>query len=236
MNDTAPSNRSAEPRRIRSFVVRAGRITPAQERALDELWPRFGIPFDAAAARLDLDAWFGRSAPRVLEIGFGNAENLIALAAAHPYRDYLGIEVHRPGVGRLLLAAAARNLTNLRAICHDAVEVLERGIAPQSLDEILILFPDPWHKARHHKRRLIQSPLAALLAARLKPGGILRLATDWQPYAQQMLELLGQCALLQNLYPVQGFAPRPAQRAPTRFEQRGTRLGHGVWDLEFRRR
>ncbi|HEX7417338.1 MAG TPA: tRNA (guanosine(46)-N7)-methyltransferase TrmB [Steroidobacteraceae bacterium] len=237
MSSTAPLHRSAQNRRIRSFVVRAGRITPAQERALTELWPRYGIAFDGgqAAPLLDLDAAFGRRAPRVLEIGFGNGENLVALAAAHPHNDYLGIEVHRPGIGRLLLAAAQGALTNVRVICHDAVEVLERGIAPDSLDEVQVLFPDPWHKARHHKRRLIQPPFVALLAARLRAGGILRVATDWQPYAEQMLEVLLRCEQLQNLAPDGGFAPRPQERAPTRFEQRGTRLGHGVWDLEFRR-
>ena len=225
---------AAHPRAIRSFVTRAGRITPAQERALATLWPKYGV--EPAAAPLDLGALFGRSAPRTVEIGFGNGENLIALAQAHPERDYLGIEVHRPGVGRLLLALEERRLCNVRVICHDAVEVLERQIAEASLDEILILFPDPWPKKRHHKRRLIQPPFVALLARALVPGGVLRLATDWQPYAVEMLEVLNAAAELDNLAADRGFVARPAERPPTRFERRGERLGHEVWDLAYRRR
>ncbi|MBX5462800.1 MAG: tRNA (guanosine(46)-N7)-methyltransferase TrmB [Steroidobacteraceae bacterium] len=224
---------SEHPRSIRSFVTRSGRITEAQQRALSELWPKYGIEFTRQP--LDLDAVFGRRAPRVVEIGFGNGENLAALATAHPERDYLGIEVHRPGVGRLMLAAEAVGLTNLRIVCHDAVEVLTDQIGPASLDEVLILFPDPWHKKRHHKRRLIQPPFASLLASRLKPGGLLRLATDWEPYAIQMLEVLGACEGLRNLSPTGTFVERPAERVTTRFEKRGTRLGHGVWDLAFQR-
>jgi tRNA (guanine-N7-)-methyltransferase len=221
------------PRSIRSFVTRAGRITAAQQRALLELWPRFGIEFSSQP--LEAHAVFGRDAPRVLEIGFGNGENLIALAAAHPERDFLGIEVHRPGVGRILLALEARALTNVRVICHDAVEVLEQQIAPQWLQEILILFPDPWPKKRHHKRRLIQRPFAELLAGRLTRGGLLRLATDWQPYALEMLAALAAVAGLHNLAADGAFIARPPERAPTRFERRGERLGHAVWDLGFRR-
>jgi tRNA (guanine-N7-)-methyltransferase len=221
------------PRPIRSFVTRAGRITTAQQRALAELWPRFGIEFTARP--LDALAAFGREAPRTLEIGFGNGENLLALAAADPGRDFLGIEVHRPGVGRLLLGLEARALTNVRIICHDAVEVLGAQIAPQWLQEILILFPDPWPKKRHHKRRLIQRPFADMLASRLLAGGVLRLATDWQPYALQMLETLSAVPALRNLAADGAFVARPAERAPTRFERRGERLGHEVWDLAFRR-
>ena len=161
---------------IRSFVTRSGRITAAQQRALTELWPRYGLEFTAAA--LELDAVFGRRAPRCVEIGFGNGEHLLALAAAEPARDFLGIEVHRPGIGRLLLALAAAGLGNVRLICHDAVEVFERQLPSASLAEILVLFPDPWPKKRHHKRRLVQAPFAALLASRLMPGGVLRRATD----------------------------------------------------------
>ncbi|MBU6379603.1 MAG: tRNA (guanosine(46)-N7)-methyltransferase TrmB, partial [Gammaproteobacteria bacterium] len=183
------------PRRIRSFVLRAGRITAAQQRALETLWPRYGLePPLPSAAPLDLDAVFGRHAPRSLEIGFGNGDNLLALAAAHPERDFIGVEVHRAGVGHLLLCAEAAGLDNLRVICHDAVEVLEQAIAPAALDEVLILFPDPWHKKRHHKRRLVQPAFVALLASRLAPGGRLQLATDWEPYAQQMLEVVGASA------------------------------------------
>jgi tRNA (guanine-N7-)-methyltransferase len=244
MVTTAPG----DPRPIRSFVRRMGRITAAQERALVELWPRFGIGDagiattdapDATALEdglLDLDRVFGRRRPRVIEIGFGNGENLVELASAHPERDYLGLEVHLPGVGRVLLEADRIGLTNLRIACRDAVEVLERRIPERSLAEVLVLFPDPWHKQRHHKRRLIQPPFAALLASRLEPGGVLHLATDWQPYAEQMLEVLTACAELENLAPGSAFAPRPPWRPPTRFERRGARLGHGVWDLEFRRR
>jgi tRNA (guanine-N7-)-methyltransferase len=221
------------PRAIRSFVTRAGRITEAQQRALEELWPKYGVEY--AAQPLDLDSIFGRRAPRVIEIGFGNGENLAALAAAHPERDYLGIEVHRPGVGRLMLAAENAQLRNLRVVCHDAVEVLERQIPPDALDEVLILFPDPWHKKRHHKRRLIQTPFVALVVSRLARGGVLRLATDWEPYAVQMLEVLGANSSLRNLSADNGFIERPTERVLTRFEKRGARLGHGVWDLAFQR-
>jgi tRNA (guanine-N7-)-methyltransferase len=221
------------PRAIRSFVTRAGRITAAQQRALESLWPKYGIEFEPQV--LDLDARFGRHVPRTLEIGFGNGENLAALAAAHPDRDYLGVEVHRSGVGRLMLSLEEQALSNVRIVCHDAVEVLDAQIAPSSLDEVLVLFPDPWPKKRHHKRRLIQSELVALIASRLRIGATLRLATDWEPYAQQMLETIGACAQFANLSPSGGFIERPADRAPTRFEKRGARLGHGVWDLAFRR-
>ncbi len=222
------------PRSIRSFVTRAGRITEAQQRALEESWPRYGVEFDGTKT-LDLDALFGRRAPRVVEIGFGNGENLAALAAAHPQADYLGIEVHRAGVGRLMLAAQAAQLTNVRIICHDAVEVLEHQLPRESLDEMLILFPDPWHKKRHHKRRLIQAPFVELAVSRLKSGGLLRLATDWEPYAVQMLEVLSANPMLENLSPERGYIEKPAERITTRFEKRGQRLGHGVWDLAFRR-
>lgn len=221
------------PRSIRSFVTRAGRITEAQQRALDLSWPRYGVEF--AAEPLELDAVFGRIAPRVVEIGFGNGENIAALATVHRERDYLGIEVHRAGVGRLMLAAEPANLTNLRIVCHDAVEVFEHQLTPGVLDEVLILFPDPWHKKRHHKRRLIQPPFLALVVSRLKTGGLLRLATDWEPYAAQMLEVLGASPQLVNLSRDGGFMERPTERVPTRFEKRGTRLGHGVWDLAFQR-
>ncbi len=222
------------PRSIRSFVTRAGRITEAQQRALESSWPKFGVEFDAQP--LDLDALFGRHAPHVIEIGFGNGENLATLATAHPDRNYLGIEVHRAGVGRLMLAAETGKLANVRIACHDAVEVVEHQLQPQSLDEVLILFPDPWHKKRHHKRRLIQTPFVDLVVTRLKSGGLLRLATDWEPYAVQMLEVLGACPALKNLSRSEGFMEGPTERITTRFEKRGTRLGHGVWDLAFQRR
>lgn len=222
------------PRRIRSFVRREGRLTLAQQRALDELWPRFGIDFSPAA--LDLQSLFGRTALRVLEIGFGNGESLAAMAAAAPYTDFIGIEVHRPGVGHLLLAIERLALQNLRVCCHDAVEVLERQIPDASLDRVHIFFPDPWHKKRHHKRRIVQPPFIALVAKVLVPGGRFHLATDWEPYAQDMLAQLNASAEFENLSPDGGYAPRDAARAPTRFERRGHRLGHGVWDLSYRRR
>jgi len=221
------------PRAIRSFVTRSGRITEAQQRALDELWPKYGVDLDAGS--LNLDALFGRHAPRVVEIGFGNGENLAALAQADPERDYLGIEVHRAGVGRLLLAVETMQLRNVRIVCHDAVEVLENRLPASSLDEVLILFPDPWPKKRHHKRRLIQAAFVELLATRVKRGGVVRLATDWEPYAVQMLEVLNACTSFANLGAKSGFIERPAERVVTRFEKRGTRLGHGVWDLAFQR-
>ena len=224
---------SDHPRAIRSFVTRSGRITSAQERALQQLWPRYGI--ELGAGPIDLDAHFGRRARRVAEIGFGNGENLLTLATSRPAEDFLGIEVHRPGVGRLLLQLEERALGNVRVVCRDAVEVLERYLGGSSLDEILVLFPDPWPKKRHHKRRLIQPPFVTLLAERLRSGGVLRLATDWEPYAMEMLATLSAEARLRNVAAEGGFVPRPAERSPTRFERRGERLGHRVWDLEFSR-
>lgn len=220
-------------RHVRSYVRRAGRITTAQARALEELWPRFGIDF--APAPIDLEHVFGRRAPRLLEIGFGNGEVLTAVAGQRPDWDCLGIEVHEPGVGRVLLQADAGNHLNLRVSRHDAVEVLTHQLADNSFDEIFIFFPDPWPKKRHHKRRLIQAPFATLLARKLKRGGVLRLATDWQPYAEQMREVLDACDGLTNCGNESGYAARPGIRPPTRFERRGQRLGHGVWDLEYRR-
>ena len=224
----------AHPRSIRSFVTRAGRITAAQQRALEELWPKYGLEF--APGTLDLTALFGRNAARTLEIGFGNGDNLQRLAVAQRGRDFLGVEVHRAGVGRLLLALENGALTNVRLLCHDAVEVLDRQLPPASLEEVLILFPDPWPKKRHHKRRLLQADFVELAATRLAPGGRLRIATDWQPYAEEMLATLNAAATLQNLALAGGYVERPAEREPTRFERRGERLGHRVWDLAFRRR
>ncbi|HTX24761.1 MAG TPA: tRNA (guanosine(46)-N7)-methyltransferase TrmB [Steroidobacteraceae bacterium] len=223
-----------QPRTVRSFVIRGGRTTEAQRRALAELWPRFGVDF--IPQPLDFDALYGRRAPRVVEVGFGNGQHLAELATRHADRDYLGIEVHPPGVGRLLLALAASNLANVRVICHDAVEVFDSQIPPASLEEIQILFPDPWPKKRHHKRRLLQPRFAAALAERLQPGGLLRLATDWAPYAEHMLQVLNACAPLENAAPGGSFFVESNDRRPTHFEQRGRRLGHEVWELAFRRR
>jgi len=222
-------------RPIRSFVMRAGRMTVGQARALEELWPRYGVEYSPAP--VSFEQLFGRQAPRTLEIGFGNGEHLASLAASHPERDYFGVEVHRPGVGHLLMLVEKNGLTNLRASSHDAVEVLRDQVTPGSLDEVLLLFPDPWHKKRHHKRRLVQPPFVELVASRLASGGVFKLATDWENYAQQMLEVLSAAnALFENLSPTGDWVPRPDERAPTRFEKRGARLGHGVWDLAFRRR
>ena len=230
----APQAASEHPRSIRSFVMRSGRVTEAQQRALDSLWPRHGIEFVPLV--LDFPTIFGREAPVTLEIGFGNGENLTALAAAHPERNYLGVEVHRPGVGRVLMGLEERRLSNTRVICHDAVEVLTHQVAAQTLDEVLILFPDPWPKKRHHKRRLVQAPFVELVSSRLRAGGVLRFATDWRPYADAALEVLSANERLRNLAADAAFVPRPQERNPTRFERRGTRLGHDVWDLAFERR
>jgi tRNA (guanine-N7-)-methyltransferase len=221
-------------RPVRSFVIRAGRTTDAQRRALTELWPHYGVDFSAQP--LDFVSLYGRPAPQVVEIGFGNGEHLVALATRHPERNFLGIEVHPPGVGHLLLALAAAHITNVRVSGHDAVEVFEAQIPAGSLAEIQILFPDPWPKKRHQKRRLIQPAFAACLADRLRPGGLLRLATDWEPYAHHMLQVLSVCERLENLASSGSFAGESLERPATRFEQRGRRLGHDVWELAFRRR
>jgi tRNA (guanine-N7-)-methyltransferase len=233
MTDDQPPSSAPSHRTIRSFVIRGGRATAAQQRALDELWPRYGVEFSPQP--LDLDRIFGRSAPRMLEIGFGAGEALLAFAQAHPEMDCLGIEVHKPGVGHLLLGAQAAGLTNLRIICHDAVEVLQQQLAPGALQLIHIFFPDPWPKKRHHKRRLIQPPFVELLGRVLAVGGTLRLATDWEHYAMQMREVIDASPLFANDAPDTGFVPRSPERPLTRFERRGQRLGHGVWDLSYRR-
>ncbi|MEJ0098862.1 MAG: tRNA (guanosine(46)-N7)-methyltransferase TrmB [Pseudomonadota bacterium] len=220
-------------RAIRSYVLRAGRMTEAQARALEELWPRFGI--DAGDESLDLPELFGRDVSRTLEIGFGNGGNLAGLAADHPQSDFIGIEVHAPGVGHLLRAAEVAKLTNLRVIQQDAMEVLRKRIEPASLGSILVLFPDPWHKKRHHKRRLINAEFAELAASRLAAGGTLQLATDWTPYAEWMLEVLNNAPGLKNRSPDSGYVPRNPGRLRTRFEARGERLGHAVHDLCFER-
>jgi tRNA (guanine-N7-)-methyltransferase len=217
-------------RGVRSFVVRAGRMTDGQRRALEMLWPRYGLEYSPAV--LDLDTVFGRRARRVLEIGSGNGEHLARMAAASPDTDFIGVEVHPPGIGHLLQMAENSGLVNLRAIRHDGMEVLEQQIAEGSLDAVLVLFPDPWPKKRHHKRRLVDARFARLVASRLKAGGTLKLATDWEPYAEQMLEVLGAEPRLANRAGA-GYMSRDPARAPTRFEQRGTRLGHAVRDLEF---
>lgn len=221
-------------RSIRSFVRREGRLTSGQQRAFDAFWERFGLDADSKLSALD--AVFGRRAPRILEIGFGDGEALATMAHAHPETDYLGIEVHRPGVGHLLLRAQALGLTNLRIICADAVEVLRRQLPDACLDHIQIFFPDPWPKKRHHKRRLIQPDFVALLARKLKSGAHLHLATDWEDYARHILEVLQAADSFINAADADHFARRPSERPLTKFERRGQRLGHEVRDLIFKRR
>ncbi|HWN05975.1 MAG TPA: tRNA (guanosine(46)-N7)-methyltransferase TrmB [Steroidobacteraceae bacterium] len=218
---------------IRSYVLRTGRMTGAQKRALEELLPRYGIPFTPVP--LDFDRAFGRAAPRVLEIGFGNGDMLVELASASPGADFIGVEVHPPGVGHCLLAIESRGLANVRVVAHDAVEVLGRQVPESSLDEVLLYFPDPWPKKRHHKRRIVQRAFASLVASRLKPGGRFKLATDWEPYAAWMLEVLNACPGLENASAIGACIERP-ERGATRFEMRGRRLGHAVFDLEYVRR
>jgi tRNA (guanine-N7-)-methyltransferase len=217
------------PKAIKSYVTRAGRTTTGQAKALAELGPRFVVPYQAA--RLDTKALFGREAPTILEIGFGMGDATAHIAALMPDKNFIGCEVHEPGVGALLKHIGEQGLENLRIVQHDAVEVLDHMIAENSLAGVHIFFPDPWHKKRHHKRRLIQPEFVKKLALHLAPGGYLHCATDWQPYAEQMLEVLSAEPLLKNT--AQDYAPRPAYRPETKFERRGLRLGHGVWDLVF---
>lgn len=218
-------------RRIRSFVRREGRLTKGQQRALDELFPRYGISLQQG--ELDLDSLFHRQAFRVLEIGFGNGASLAEMAANHPENDYLGIEVHRPGVGNLLLQIEKQELTNIRVSNDDAVDVLETQIPDVSLDAVYLFFPDPWHKKKHHKRRIVQPAFAQLLRHKLKPGGIFHMATDWENYAEHMLEVMTAAKGFQNSAGEGKYMQRPEYRPLTKFEQRGHRLGHGVWDLIF---
>jgi len=216
---------------IRSYVLRAGRLGSGQARALEELGPRFVLPFQPTP--IDAHTVFGRQAPVVLEIGFGMGDATAQIAASRPDTDFIGCEVHAPGVGALLRLIGERELGNLRIVRHDAVEVLEHMIPPGSLAGIHLFFPDPWHKKKHHKRRLLQPPFVARLVTRLAPGGYLHCATDWQHYAEQMLEVLTAESALANT--ADGYATRPGYRPLTKFENRGLKLGHGVWDLVFTR-
>ncbi len=222
-------------RQIRSFVLRGGRMTPGQQRAFDTLWPRWGLAF--AAQPLDLALLFGNDNPVYLEIGFGNGESLAEMAHTHPDRNYLGVEVHGPGVGHLLLRLQDYGCSNVRVIRHDAVEVLERMLAPASLAGVYLFFPDPWHKRRHHKRRILQAAFIDRLAAVIRPGGFLHAATDWRDYAEHMMDALsGEGTGFENRAGPGEFTPRPSERPLTKFELRGRRLGHDVWDLVFDRR
>ncbi|WP_454764663.1 tRNA (guanosine(46)-N7)-methyltransferase TrmB [Cupriavidus campinensis] len=230
-----PGDDVAHPRRIRSFVRRAGRTSTGQQRAIDDLGPRFLVPY--AAAPLDWNATFGRSGPAILEIGFGMGETTAHIAQLRQHDNFLGCEVHEPGVGALLKLAGERGIENVRILQHDAVEVIAHMLTENSLDGVHIFFPDPWHKKRHNKRRLVQPPLVKLLASRLKPGGYIHCATDWEEYAHQMVEVLsGEPALENTSQAADGFAERPDYRPVTKFEKRGIRLGHGVWDVIFRKR
>ena len=220
-------------RTIRSFVLRQGRMTASQQQALDILWPEYGVEFSQTP--LDLDELFGRQAPRFLEIGFGRGDSLADMAALHPENDYLGIEVHRPGVGHLLIRIGKENLGNIRIINHDAIEVLEQMIPPASLDGLYLFFPDPWHKKKHHKRRIVQPAFIERVASRLKPGGILHMATDWQDYADHMLELMARMPAFENTAGDAVYAGR-GERPQTKYESRGERLGHEVRDLVYRKR
>ena len=220
-------------RAIRSFVLRQGRVTPAQQRAFETHWSRYGVEYEGRVR--DFDALFGRRAPLVVEIGFGNGEQLHFAAANEPAANHVGIEVHGPGVGRLLNAVANDALENVRVYRHDAVEVLQHEVADGSLDAVRIYFPDPWPKTRHHKRRLVQPAFAALVSQKLRHGGLLHLATDWQDYAGHMLAVLDANASLRNRAGSGGFVERPPWRRETHFERRGRRLGHGVWDLVYER-
>jgi tRNA (guanine-N7-)-methyltransferase len=226
-------------RTVKSFVKRAGRTTAGQAKAYEDYGPRFLLPYRTEL--LDHDAAFGRHAPTILEIGFGMGEATAHIAGLLPGKNFLCCEVHEPGVGALLKRIGEQQLANIRICAHDAVEVIDHMLAPASLDGVHIFFPDPWHKTRHNKRRLIQPPLVAKLAARLKPGGYIHCATDWEPYAEQMLEVLGQEPLLKNTVsapadaPLHGYAPKPDYRPLTKFENRGLKLGHGVWDVVFKR-
>ncbi len=227
-----PGQSDGVHRPIKSFVLRQGRVSPAQQRACDTLLPVFGVPYRNAA--INLDEVFGRVSEKYLEIGFGMGETTAHIAATFPERDFLAIEVHTPGVGALLKTIGETGLQNIRIVQHDAVEVLMNMIADQTFNGAHIFFPDPWPKKRHHKRRLIQAPFVSLLASKLKPNGYLHAATDWEEYAQHILSVLSAEPMLMNV--ADGYAPRPAYRPQTKFEARGLRLGHGVWDIVFHKR
>ncbi len=226
-------NADAQHRRIRSFVRREGRLTAGQQKALDDLWPRFGLSADVV---LNPAQTFGRSAPLTLEIGFGNGSSLARMAADDPQSDIIGIEVHRPGVGHLLIELDRQALDNVWVYCHDAVEVLDRCIPDACLDRALLFFPDPWPKRKHHKRRILQPAFVDRIARKLKRGGRFHMATDWEPYAEHMLKIMQSAPDFVNCDTAGGYSERPAYRPVTRFERRGQRLGHGVWDLIFQRR
>ena len=228
MTDSEPKHR-----RIRSFVRRQGRMTDRQERALEQLWPKYGL--EPGDQLLDLDVEFGRCAPRVLEIGFGMGDALAEMAQAQPQHDYLGIEVHRPGVGRLLSKLEEQGSNNVRVFCFDAIEVLQHQIPDESLDRVLLFFPDPWHKKRHNKRRIVRPEFVEMIRAKLKPGGVFHMATDWQDYAGWMMDVMNAAVGFENLAGPGQYSERPDYRPVTKFERRGHRLGHGIWDLLYKK-
>ncbi len=221
------------PQRIRSFIRRQGRLTPGQELALDQHWPQYGLEPELD---YDFSQVFGRQAPLIVEIGFGNGDSLAKMAAANPDHDYIGIEVHKPGVGHLLILLNEQGLTNVRVYCHDAIEILEQKLPDHSLAGLHLFFPDPWHKKKHHKRRIVRPSFVDLLNKKLQMDGYFHAATDWQHYAESMLEVLSASEGLKNTSLSQDYCERPDYRPLTKFEQRGLRLGHGVWDLIFRKR
>lgn len=220
-------------RKIRSFVRREGRLTKGQEQALNECWPTMGIDFEAT--ELDWQQVFGNGNPVVLEIGFGMGASLVEMAKNAPEKNFIGIEVHTPGVGACLMAAREVGVTNLRVMCHDAVEVFEQMLPKESLDTVQLFFPDPWHKKRHHKRRIVQLPFAEMVRDKLKVGGVFHMATDWENYAEHMIEVMEAAPHYQNIAQEGYYVPRPDDRPLTKFEQRGHRLGHGVWDIKYTR-
>lgn len=225
------STKAQQRREIKSFVMRAGRMTPGQQRGLDEGWPRYGLELENGP--LNIGELFGREAPVTFEIGFGMGQSLLEMAQAAPEQDFIGVEVHRPGVGALLNGMLKQDMNNVRVYSCDALDVLRQCVADNSLDRVLLYFPDPWHKSRHHKRRIVNENFTALVRQKLKPGGILHMATDWEPYAEHMLEVMQATPGYQNLSPANNWVERPVERPVTKFERRGERLGHGVWDLKF---
>lgn len=228
-----PDEGQQRKRTIRSFVKRTGRMTESQQRAMDEHWQQLGLTHEQG--QLDLAQVFGREAPLVVEVGFGNGDSLVEMAQREPEKDFIGIEVHEPGVGRLINNVVSLGLTNLRAYCHDAVEVFSDCIADESIDRMQLFFPDPWHKKRHHKRRIVQPEFVEMVRRKLKKGGVWHMATDWEHYAEQMMEVMSEAPGYKNVAADGQYVPRPDTRPLTKFEQRGERLGHGVWDLMFER-
>lgn len=220
-------------RTVKSFVLRAGRMTEGQQKAMEGVWPEMGLELDRGM--LDLAEEFGRDAPVVLEIGFGMGDSLVEMAKDQPEKNYIGIEVHRPGVGRLLSNAGKEGLSNIRVFCDDAIEVLAQCIPDGSLSTVQLFFPDPWHKKKHHKRRIVQAAFAETIRKKLKVGGVFHMATDWENYAEHMMEVMSAAPGYNNVAGDNQYSPQPEWRPVTKFQKRGERLGHGVWDLMFER-